>query len=145
MDLLVEALHGQKACLRLLGALFGGLGSGEGLAIQVSEMGLGPYEARHEEVKEGPQLQHIVLDGCACQDEAVLRYYSLACLQPLGFISGGAGEKGRLSSLRRVLKESTQEVCQERGKERKFAQLGVITGASRPRGSSPKTTAQWGG
>ena len=41
-DLLVEALHGQQACLRLLGALFGGLGGGEGFAVQGSEVGLGP-------------------------------------------------------------------------------------------------------
>ena len=94
VDLLVEALHGQKACLRLFGALFGGLGGGEGLAIQGSEVGLGPQEARHEKVEEGPQLQHIVLDGSACQDEAVLRYHSLACLQPLGFISGGEAGGG---------------------------------------------------
>ena len=77
----MEALHGQQACLRLLGALFGGLGGGEGLAVKGSEVGLGPQEAWHEEVKEGPELQHIVLDGGARQDEAVLRFYSLACLQ----------------------------------------------------------------
>ena len=89
-DRLVGAPHGQQACLRLLGALFGGLGGGEGLAIQGSEVGLGPEEARHQKVEEGPQLQHVVLDGGASQNEAVLRYHSLACLQPLGFIKGRA-------------------------------------------------------
>ena len=80
-NLLVESLHGQQAGLRLLGALLGGLGSGEGFAVQGGEVGLGPQEARHEEVEEGPQLQHIVLDGGARQDEAVLRHHSLAGLQ----------------------------------------------------------------
>ena len=79
-NLFVQALHGQQAGLCLLGVLLGGLGCGEGLAVQGGEVGLGPQEARHEEVKEGPQLQDIVLDGGARQDEAMLSCYSLARL-----------------------------------------------------------------
>ena len=95
-DLLVEAHHGHQACLRHLGTLFGGLGGGEGLAVQGSEVGLGPQEAWHEEVEEGPQLQHVVLDGGPRQDEAVLRFHSLACLQSLGVIRG-EGKAGAVS------------------------------------------------
>lgn len=73
-DLLMEAFHGQKACLRLLGVLLGGLGSGEGFAIQGSEACLRPEEAWHEEVKQGPELQHIILDGGASQHESVVSH-----------------------------------------------------------------------
>ena len=40
-----------------------------------------PQEARHEEIKERPQLQHIVLDWCPAQDETMLRYDALCSLQ----------------------------------------------------------------
>lgn len=80
-DLLVKGVHGQQASLCLFGVFLGGAGAGEGLAIQAGEVGLAAQEARHEEVKEGPQLQDIVLDGGSCQDEAVLSHQSFACLQ----------------------------------------------------------------
>ncbi len=35
----------------------------------------------HEEVKQGPQLQNIILDGRPTQQKAVLRTDALACLQ----------------------------------------------------------------
>ena len=35
----------------------------------------------HEEVKQGPQLQNIILDGRSTQQEAVLSTDALACLQ----------------------------------------------------------------
>lgn len=79
----MEALHSQQASLCLLGVLLGGLGSGEGLAVQGTETGLGAQKAWHEEVKEGPELQHVVLDGGTSQDEAVLRCQCLACLHAL--------------------------------------------------------------
>ena len=77
----MEAFHGQQACLSLLGVLLRGFGSGEGFAIQGGEAGLSAQEAGHEEVEEGPQLQHVVLDGGASQDEAVASHQGLACLQ----------------------------------------------------------------
>lgn len=77
----MKGIHGQQASLCLFGVFLGGAGAGEGLAIQAVEVGLAAQEARHEEVKEGPQLQQVVLDGGTCQDEAVLSHQSFACLQ----------------------------------------------------------------
>ena len=35
----------------------------------------------HEKVKQGPQLQNVILDGRSTQQEAVLSTDALACLQ----------------------------------------------------------------
>ena len=48
----MKALHGQQACLCLLGVLLGGPGSGEGLAVQGREARLCAQEARHQEVEQ---------------------------------------------------------------------------------------------
>lgn len=77
----MEGIHGQQASLCLLGVLLGGTGTGEGLSVQAGEAGLAAQEAGHEEVEQGPELQHVVLDGGAGQDEAVLSHQSLAGLQ----------------------------------------------------------------
>ncbi len=48
----MKALHGQQACLSLLGVFLTGPGTGEGLAVQGSEACLCAQEARHQEVKQ---------------------------------------------------------------------------------------------
>ncbi len=50
--LFMKALHGQQACLSLLGVFLTGPGTGEGLAVQGSEACLCAQEARHQEVKQ---------------------------------------------------------------------------------------------
>ena len=80
-DLFMKSVHGQQACLGLLGVLLGGACTGEGFAVPGSEAGLAAQEAWHEEVKQGPELQHVVLDWGARQNEAVLRHQCLASLQ----------------------------------------------------------------
>uniref|UniRef100_A0A6B0V404 Uncharacterized protein n=1 Tax=Ixodes ricinus TaxID=34613 RepID=A0A6B0V404_IXORI len=58
----MQGLHGQHPGLLLLG---GGLGVPrlqDGLAEAGRKLALRAQEARHEEVEEGPQVQHLVLD-----------------------------------------------------------------------------------
>ena len=79
--LLVQALHGQQSLLRLLGSLLGAPRTVEGFAKGLVEAGLTAQEVGHQEVKQAPQLQHVVLDGRASQDEAVLGHHLLAGLR----------------------------------------------------------------
>ena len=79
--LLVEALHGEETSLGFSTAGLGALGGGQRLAVARIEGRVGPQESRHQEVKERPQLQHIVLDRRPAHNQPVLRHKPLHRLQ----------------------------------------------------------------
>ena len=81
VHLLVEALHGELSSLSLSTACFGGLGGRQRFAVPRIEGCLRAQEARHQEVEQRPQLQHVVLDWGAAQYEPVMCRYALHSLQ----------------------------------------------------------------
>jgi hypothetical protein len=46
----------------------------QGFAVASIEIALRPQESREEEVKEGPQLKDVVLDGRPTQDQPVMQH-----------------------------------------------------------------------
>ena len=60
-----------RTCFLLLGRALGVAALQDGPAVARLELALAAEEAGHEEVEERPQLEHVVLDGRAAEDEAV--------------------------------------------------------------------------
>lgn len=90
--LLVESSGGESALFGESAAFFGGDGSRGGDAVRRSKLAFGAEEARHEKVEEAPQLDDVVLDGGAGEQQPVLRADALHRLRDprLGVANGVA-------------------------------------------------------
>ncbi len=77
----MQALHGEQPGLRLRTAGLGPPGGGQRFSILAMERSVRPEEARHQEIEQRPELQHVVLDRRAGENEPVLRNQPLCRLR----------------------------------------------------------------